>query len=69
MRTLSAIIKLPMPELEENASLYVIESVKVVKDSINTNSEAPQAALKLVAAILRERRSVQIRDSDLSYLL
>ncbi len=69
MRTLSVIIKLPMPELEENANLYIIEAVKVVKDSIDTNSEASQAALKLVAAILRERRSVQIRDSDLSYLL
>ncbi|KAF7504955.1 hypothetical protein GJ744_001536 [Endocarpon pusillum] len=69
MRLLSAIIKLPMPELQENASMYVVEAVKVVKDSISTNGEAPQAALKLVAAILRERRSVHIRDSDLSFLL
>ena len=69
MRTLSAVIKLPMAELEDNASLYIIEAIKVVKDSINTNGEAPQAALKLIAAILRERRSIHIRDSDLSYLL
>jgi len=69
MRTLSAIIKLPMSELEENAGLYIMEAVKVVKDSTNTNGEAPQAALKLIAAIVRERRSVHIRDSDLSYLL
>ncbi len=69
MRTLSAIIKLPMPELEDKACLYVIEAVKVVKDSISTNGEAAQAALKLIAAILRERRSIRIRDSDISYLL
>lgn len=69
MRLLSAIIKLPMPELEDNAALYVIEAVKVVKDSMNTNGEAAQAAIKLIAAILRERRSMRIRDSDLIYLL
>ena len=69
MRTLSAIVKLPMPELDENAGLYIIEAVKVVRDSINTNGEAAQAALKLISAVLRERRSARIRDSDLSYLL
>lgn len=69
MRTLSAIIKLPMPELDDNASLYIMEAVKVVKDSMNTNGEAAQAALKLIAAILRERRSTQVRDSDITYLL
>jgi U3 small nucleolar RNA-associated protein 20 len=69
IRLLSGIVKLPMPELEANAGLYIIEAVKVVKDSINTNSEAAQAALKLIAVILRERRCVHIRDSDLSYVL
>jgi U3 small nucleolar RNA-associated protein 20 len=69
MRTLSAIIKLPMPELDDNAGLYVIEAVKVVKDSINTSGEAAQAALKLITAILRERRNIRVRDSDLIYLL
>ncbi|EHY60146.1 U3 snoRNP protein [Exophiala dermatitidis] len=69
LRLLSAIIKLPMTELDENAPLYVSEAVKLVKNSTNTNEEAAQAALKLVAAVLRERKSVKIRDSDIADLL
>ena len=69
LRLLSAVIKLPMPELDENGMLYIMEVVKIIKCSVNTNTEISQAALKLVAAILRERRNVEIRESDLSYLL
>ncbi|KIX03670.1 uncharacterized protein Z518_07223 [Rhinocladiella mackenziei CBS 650.93] len=69
LRLLSAIIKLPMTELDENTPLYVMEAVKVVKNSTNTNEEAAQAALKLVAAVLRERRSVKVRDLDIADLL
>ena len=68
-RLLSIIIKLPMHELDENAPLYVLEAVKTVKGAITTNAESAQAALKLVAAILRERSKASIRESDLSYLL
>lgn len=69
MRLLSAIVKLPMPELEQNAPLYVMEAVKVVKNSTSTNEEGAQAALKLVAAILRERKNVKVRDLDVAELL
>lgn len=69
LRLLSAIIKLPMSALDQNASLYVSEAVKVVKNSTSTNEEAAQAALKLIAAVLRERKSVKIRDSDVGSLL
>ncbi|EXJ91355.1 hypothetical protein A1O1_04467 [Capronia coronata CBS 617.96] len=69
MRLLSAIIKLPMDELDQNAPLYVREAVKMVKNSTDTNEEAAQAALKLVAAVLRERKSVKVRDSDIADLL
>ena len=69
MRLLSAIIKLPMQELEENASLYFSEAVKVVKTSTNTNEEGAQAALKLVASILRDRKNLSFRDSEIALLL
>ena len=69
MRLLSAIAKLPMPELERNAPLYFMEAVKVVKNSTSTNEEGAQAALKLVATILRERKSVEVRDTDVAALL
>ena len=69
LRLLSAIIKLPMQELEENASLYIGEAVKLVKKSTSTNEEGAQAALKLIAAVLRERKHVTIRESDVAELL
>ncbi|ETI19450.1 hypothetical protein G647_09284 [Cladophialophora carrionii CBS 160.54] len=69
LRLLSAIIKLPMQELEDNAALYLGEAVKVVKNSTDTNEEGAQAALKLIAAVLRERKNVKLRDSDVAQLL
>ncbi|KAK4948745.1 U3 snoRNP protein [Elasticomyces elasticus] len=69
LRLLSAVVKLPMPELDENGPLYMMEAVKVVKNCTNTNEEAAQAALKFVSALLRERKSVKVRDSDIADLL
>ncbi|KAL8933538.1 MAG: hypothetical protein Q9211_005727 [Gyalolechia sp. 1 TL-2023] len=69
IRLLTTIIKVPLPELDRNGAIYVAESVKIVKASPATNTELAQAALKLVSAILRERRDVEVRHIDLAYLL
>ncbi|KAJ6141547.1 hypothetical protein N7470_009937 [Penicillium chermesinum] len=69
MRLLSTIIKLPMPELDDNSQVYTTEAVKLVKESPTTNSEAAQASLKLISAMIRERKGSKIRDGHLSYLL
>lgn len=69
LRLLSTVIKLRLSEFDENAKLYVLEAVKVVKSAVSTNEEAAQAALKLVAAILREKRDVEVREADVAYLL
>ncbi|EXJ53711.1 uncharacterized protein A1O5_13067 [Cladophialophora psammophila CBS 110553] len=69
LRLLSVIIKLPMPELEQNSPLYVSEAVKVVRISSSTNEEGAQAALKLIAAVLRERKSIKVKESDIAELL
>ncbi len=63
MRLLSAIIKLPMKELDEASALYILEAIKVIKAAVSTNTESSQAALKLLASILRERQTAEIRDS------
>ena len=69
LRLLSTIIKLPLKEIDDNAKLFITEAVKVVKESVSTSSEAAQAALKLLASYLRERREVTISESDLAYIL
>lgn len=69
LRLLSTIIKVPLKSIDDNAAIYVAECVKIVKASTSTNVELAQAALKLVSAILRERRTIEIRETDLAYLL
>ncbi|EAW06552.1 putative HEAT repeat protein (DRIM) [Aspergillus clavatus NRRL 1] len=69
VRLLSTIIKLPLPEIDDNAHVYFTEAVKIIKEAPSTNTEAAQASLKLVGAMLRERKSTKLRDGHLAYLL
>ena len=69
IRLLSTIIRVPLSELDRNAPLYVAEAVRMIKEAPSMTDEAAQAALKLFSAILRERRSVQLRESDLASTL
>lgn len=69
LRLLSTIIKLPLPEIDASSHVYFTEAVKVVKEAPSTNTEAAQAALKLISAMLRERKSTKLREGHLAYLL
>lgn len=69
LRLLSTIIKLPLPELDQNSNVYLTEAVKLIKESPSTNSEGSQASLKLISAMIRERKSTKLRDGHLAYLL
>jgi U3 small nucleolar RNA-associated protein 20 len=69
LRLLSTVMNLPISDLDQNASFYVLEAVNTVKSTTSTNTELAQAALKVVTAILRERRNVKVRDADVAYLL
>lgn len=68
-RLLTTVIRIPLQEIDDNAVVYVSEAVKIIKASPTTNTELAQAALKLVSAILRERRDVEVREIDVAYLL
>ena len=68
-RLLSTVIKLPLTELDANPGLLVTQSVKIVRSCTSTNTELAQAALKLVSSILRERKRVDVRETDIAYLL
>lgn len=69
LRLLTTIIRIPLQEIDDHANMYVTECVKIVKHSISTHSELAQAALKLISGILRERRTIQIKEKDLAYLV
>ncbi|KAK2790744.1 U3 snoRNP protein [Onygenales sp. PD_10] len=69
IRLLSTIIKVQLPELDRNSDVYLMEAIKLIKEAPSTNTEASQAALKLISSILRERKSTKLKDSQLGYLL
>jgi len=69
LRLLTTVIKVPLKEIDDNAGIYIAESVKIMKAATSVSSELAQAALKLVSAVLRERHHMEIRESDLAYLL
>lgn len=69
LRLLSRIIKLPLSEIDNNSHVYLTEAVKIIKEAPSTNTEASQAALKLISAMLRERKNTKLRDGHLAYLL
>ena len=69
LRLLTTIIKVPLREIDDNAAIYIAECVKIFKALVSTNTELAHAALKLVSAVLRERRATEIKENDLAYLL
>ena len=68
-RLLATIIKVPLKEIDEKGATYVSQAVKLVRHTVSTNSELAQASLKLISAVLRERHKVEVKDSELAYLL
>ena len=69
LRLLATIVRTPLKDVGSNATVYVREAVKIIENGPSTSSEISQAALKLVTTILRERHEVEIKETDLAYLL
>ncbi|KAF3911770.1 hypothetical protein AA313_de0206521 [Arthrobotrys entomopaga] len=69
IRLLTTIIKVPLSRIESSAYVFVKDCYHILQDSPNTNSELAQASLKLLGAILREKRGVQVKPSIISYVL
>ncbi|MCJ1295197.1 U3 snoRNP protein [Xylographa carneopallida] len=69
LRLLATIIKIPLKDIDDNATLYFSEAIKAIKNTTSTNTELAQSALKLISAILRERQKVNIKEIDIAYLL
>ncbi|KAK5658880.1 hypothetical protein OQA88_1694 [Cercophora sp. LCS_1] len=70
-KLLNVIVKVPFKN-NDSASLYKVatkEAIKVVSLSPTTSSEVAQAALKLIAVVLRDRREIPIKDAALDMLL
>lgn len=69
LRLLTAILRVDLSEIDEGANVFLSKAVSFIKSSPSTNSELAQASLKLISAILRERRNVSIKDTTVGYML
>ncbi|KAK3718012.1 U3 snoRNP protein [Vermiconidia calcicola] len=69
LRLLGTIMRVPLPELESNALVYVKEAVRFIKTSNSMTTDSSKAALELITAVLREKRSVSIKDKDIGEVL
>ena len=69
IRLFTAIVGVPLPRIDTDVPVYIAEAVRIIEDSQGTNDELPQAALKLVASVLRDRKSVTVDDNIVALLL
>ena len=69
MKLLATTMKLPLAGFDDNAPVYVQEAVRVIKSSTSMSTEFAKAALELTTAVLREKRSVHIREKDIAEVL
>lgn len=69
VKLLSTIMKLPISQLDANAPVYVNESVRLIKGATSMTVESAKAALELITSVLREKRSVSIKDRDIGEVL
>lgn len=69
MRLLATVIKVPLAELDTNAPVYVKEAVGLIKAATSMNADSAKAALELITAVLREKRSVAVKEADIAHVL
>ena len=69
IKLLSTIMKIPLPELEQNAPVYVKEAVRLIKGASSMTTESAKGALELITAVLREKRSVNIKQKEIGEVL
>ena len=69
VKFLSTVMKVPLAELDANAPTYVKEAIRLIKAASNMTSDSAKASLELITAVLRERRSVEVREKDIGEIL
>ncbi|CAM1506874.1 Fc.00g065150.m01.CDS01 [Cosmosporella sp. VM-42] len=70
-RLLAVIVKVPFAN-EDGTNIYKVavkEATKSISTAVSTTTELSQAALKMLAVVLRDRRDVTIKDPAIDMLL
>ena len=69
MRLFTAVITVPLPRIETDAPVFIAEATKAIEEKQGPHNELAQAALKLVSAVLKERKTVKVKDNVVATLL
>lgn len=70
LRFLATIMRIPgLKDLDENAPVYLKESFALLAAAPSIISDSSKAALELITSVLRDRRTVEIRERNLAQLL
>ncbi|KAJ7707727.1 armadillo-type protein [Mycena rosella] len=69
LRAAAGIIKCPLKSLEKSLPVFVQQTIDIVRQAGNTESEVVQVAFKSLAVMLRDGPAVQVKEKDLVYLL
>lgn len=70
LKATAAIVRCPVPQVEESVPVFVNTIFKVLKNAGGSvESDVSQTALKTLAVILRDNRSSSVSDKQLRYLL
>ncbi|KAJ7931499.1 armadillo-type protein [Mycena leptocephala] len=69
LRAAAGIIKCPLKSLAKSLPVFVQQTIDIVKQAGNTESEVVQVAFKSLAVMLRDGPAVEVKEKDLVYLL
>nr|ASF90194.1 hypothetical protein SPAR05566 [Bartheletia paradoxa] len=65
----AAIIKCPLSSLNEALPTFVTQIFKIIKQTGSTEGDVVKCALKTLATVLRDCKSVEVKPAQLSFLL
>ncbi|KAF9060675.1 armadillo-type protein [Rhodocollybia butyracea] len=69
LKTVSGLIKCPLKSLERSLPVFIRQTLDILKQIGNTESEVAQTALKTLSSIFRDGPAVSVKEKDLSFLL
>lgn len=69
LKAAASIVKCPLNSLVKSVPVFVRQTIDIIKQIGNTESEVVQTALKSLAIVLRERPNAQVKEKDLVFLL
>ena len=69
LKAAALIVKCPLKSVDESLPVFVRQTLEIVRQAGNTESEVVQAAFRTLAVVIRDCAASQVKEKDLTYLL